>query len=129
MGKAAARPTRAPAPTPVPPLAPARQRSRSQGARPTVPAAAGGWTFLTNHAHVLVCLAADPEARLRDVAERVGITERAVQGIVADLEAAGVVTRVRAGRRNHYTIHGERPLRHPLESHRTVGALLKLVAN
>jgi len=83
-----------------------------------------GWTFLSNHSHVLVCLAQNPDARLRDVAQTVGITERAVQKIVADLEEAGVVSRERRGRRNHYRLHLERPLRHPLEAHRTVGALL-----
>jgi hypothetical protein len=92
-----------------------------------VAAAPAIWTFLTNHTHVLVCLAADPFLRLRDVADRVGITERAVQRIVADLEAAGVLTRLREGRRNHYEIHRERPLRHPIEAHRTVGDLLTLV--
>ena len=85
---------------------------------------APGWTFFSNHGHVLVCLAQDADARLRDVAQSVGITERAVQKIVADLEAAGVVARERRGRRNHYRLHTERPLRHPIEAHRTVGALL-----
>ncbi len=87
------------------------------------------WTFLSNHGHVLVCLARDPEARLRDVALSVGITERAVQKIVSDLEEAGVVERLRDGRRNRYRLHPERPLRHPIESHRTVGALLAMVLN
>lgn len=86
-----------------------------------------GWTFLSNHSHVLLCLAADPGVRLRDVADRVGITERAVQHIVADLEKGGVVTRTRDGRRNHYTIHADRPLRHPIESHCTVRSLLALL--
>ena len=86
----------------------------------------GDWTFLTNHSHVLICLAADPEARLRDVAEQVGITERAVQRIVAELEAAGVIERRREGRRNRYALHRELPLRHPLEAHHTVGELLRL---
>ena len=85
------------------------------------------WTFLSNHAHVLVCLALDPGARLRDVAAEVGITERAVQGIVGDLEAAGVIVRQRQGRRNCYRLHLEAPLRHPLEAHRPVRALLALV--
>jgi DNA-binding MarR family transcriptional regulator len=85
------------------------------------------WTFLSNHAHVLVCLAQDPDARLRDVALSVGITERAVQKIVSDLEAAGVVTRERAGRRNSYRLRLDVPLRHALESHKTVGTLLSLV--
>src|SRR5207247_1242308 len=65
------------------------------------------WTFLTNHAQVLLCLSGDPEIRLRDVAERVGITERACQRIVADLVATGYVTASRVGRRNHYTVDRE----------------------
>jgi DNA-binding MarR family transcriptional regulator len=85
------------------------------------------WTFLSNHAHVLVCLAQDPDARLRDVALSVGITERAVQKIVGDLEEAGIIARERAGRRNSYRLKLDVPLRHALESHRTVGTLLSLV--
>lgn len=85
------------------------------------------WTFLTNHSHVLICLARDPLIRLRDVAQQVGVTERAVQKIVSDLEAARVLTRTRDGRRNRYQIDPDRPLRHPLESHKTVGALLNMV--
>lgn len=85
------------------------------------------WTFLSNHAHVLVCLAQDPDARLRDVAQSVGITERAVLKIVSDLEQAGVLERERAGRRNSYRLNLEAPLRHALESHQTVGVLLSLV--
>ena len=85
------------------------------------------WTFLSNHGHVLVCLALDPEARLRDVAARVGITERAVQKILDDLEEAGVLGRIRSGRRNSYRLNVNLPLRHPLESHRTVGSLLAMV--
>jgi DNA-binding Lrp family transcriptional regulator len=85
------------------------------------------WTFLTNHAHVLLSLASNAELRLRDVAERVGITERAVQRIVADLEEAGYLTRVRSGRRNEYQVHAHKPLRHPIEAHRDVSALIELV--
>ncbi len=85
------------------------------------------WTFLSNHAHVMVCLAQDPDARLRDVALSVGITERAVQKIVSDLEQAGVIVRERAGRRNSYRLNLDVPLRHALESHKTVGILLSLV--
>lgn len=85
------------------------------------------WTFLSNHAHVLLCIAQEPGVRLRDVAERVGITERAVQRIVADLEAGGYLSRVRTGRRNVYEVHADRPLRHPVEAHRQVAALLDLV--
>jgi DNA-binding IclR family transcriptional regulator len=85
------------------------------------------WTFLSNHAHVLVCLALDPDARLRDVALSVGITERAVQKIVSDLEEARVIVRERSGRRNSYRLDLDVPLRHALESHKTVGTLLSLV--
>ena len=88
---------------------------------------ATGWTFLTNHTHVLIYLAGDPSARLRDVAVAVGITERAVQRIVADLESDGVLTHVREGRRNRYSVCGARHLRHPVEAHTTVGALLDLI--
>jgi predicted transcriptional regulator len=94
--------------------------------RPASPAKAP-WTFLTNHAHVLLCLARDPEARLREVAEQVGVTERAVQRIVTELEDAGYVTRAREGRRNHYVVRPELPLRHPIEQHRTVASLIDLV--
>lgn len=86
------------------------------------------WTFLTNHSHVLICLVRDPASRVRDIAILVGITERAVQRIVADLEEAGVITRQRAGRRNQYEIHSESHLRHAVEAHCTVGDLLGLVA-
>lgn len=84
------------------------------------------WTFLTNHAHVLICIARDPETRLRDVAAAVGITERAAQGIVGDLVDAGYVERTRVGRRNRYTINVELPLRHPLEQEQVIGRLLDL---
>jgi DNA-binding MarR family transcriptional regulator len=85
------------------------------------------WTFLSNHAHVLLLLAKDPEIRLREVAEKVGITERAVQRIVADLEAGNYIERERNGRRNRYLIHPELPLRHPVEAHRKVARLLALI--
>jgi len=88
---------------------------------------AGGWTFLSNHTHVLVCLARDPGQVLRKVAQQVGITERAVQRIVAELEAGGVVQRERLGRRNRYALNLDVPLRHPLERHCTVGELLRAV--
>lgn len=87
----------------------------------------GGWTFLTNHAHVLFCIAKDPEVRLRDVAARVRITERAVQRIVTDLEGEGYLTVSKEGRRNRYQINQDLPLRHPIESHRTVKALIEMV--
>ena len=78
-------------------------------------------TFLSNHSHVLFCLADDLEMRLRDVAER------AVYRMVADLEEVGVLTRQKEGRRNSYEVHGDKPLRHAIEAHRTVGDLLKLL--
>ncbi len=86
------------------------------------------WTFLTNHAHVLFALARDPDARLRDVATLVGITERATQAIVADLEAAEYLTRSRVGRRNTYTINRDGFLRHPAEASASVGRLIDVVA-
>ncbi len=85
---------------------------------------AAGWTFLTNHSHVLVALLRNPEQTLREVSLQVGITERATQRIVAELEDAGVLSREKDGRRNRYTIHLESPLRHSLESGHTVGDLL-----
>jgi DNA-binding IclR family transcriptional regulator len=85
------------------------------------------WTFLSNHAHVLLCIARERGVRLRDVAARVGITERAVQRIVADLEEGGYLSRSREGRRNRYEVHLDRPLRHSVESHRDVRVLLNLI--
>ena len=90
-------------------------------------AAPAAWTFFSNHAHVLFCLAADPSMLLRDVAAKVGITEREVQRIVAYLETAGVLTRVREGRRNRYKVNPRVSLRHPVEAHRNIGDLLALV--
>ena len=87
----------------------------------------GTWTFLTNHAHVLVCIAENPDIRGREIAEEVGISERAVQGIISDLVEAGYVVREREGRRNHYTINPEGGLRHPLEDNHTVGELLMML--
>ncbi|MDG4764367.1 MarR family winged helix-turn-helix transcriptional regulator [Solwaraspora sp. WMMD406] len=85
-----------------------------------------GWTFLTNHAHVLLAIARDPDARLRDVADSVGVTERAAQAIVADLEAGGYLRRSRVGRRNHYTVNPAGRFRHPAEADRRIGDLLAL---
>ena len=84
------------------------------------------WTFLTNHAHVLLSVAKDPAARVRDLAVTVGITERAVQRILTELEEAGYLTRERDGRRNTYEVSGDLPLRHPVERHRRVSELLAL---
>ena len=85
------------------------------------------WTFLTNHAHVLVLLDRDPDMRMRDLAREVGITERATQRIISELVESGYLTRRRQGRRNTYTLHGDQPLRHPLESSHTVDELLRAV--
>jgi hypothetical protein len=82
------------------------------------------WTILSNHGHVLVCIASDPDSRLRDIARQVGITERAVFGIVEDLEHGGIIQRIKVGRRNRYLIHVDRPLRHEMISDHTVGDLL-----
>ena len=85
------------------------------------------WTFLTNHAHVLLCLARDPSLRRRDLAERVGITERAVGTILGELAEAGVIAVKRQGRRNAYRLNGRVRLRHPVECHRDVGDLIALI--
>jgi DNA-binding Lrp family transcriptional regulator len=87
------------------------------------------WTFFTNHSHVLFFLAFHPDLPLKEVAQAVGITERAVQRIVKDLEEAGMLKREKVGRRNHYEIHEEYTLRHPLESHRSIGELLSFIQN
>jgi hypothetical protein len=85
------------------------------------------WTFLTNHLQVLACLARDPELRIRDIANLIGITERATVQILSQLEASGYLTKTRVGRRNHCTVHGELPLRHPLQAGHQVGELLRVV--
>lgn len=101
----------------------------SLSARPAATSSARTWTFLTNHAHVLLALAREPTARLRDVAISVGITERAAQAIVADLEAAGYLQRERVGRRNAYTINAAGRFRHPAESDHRIGELIALFAD
>ncbi len=90
--------------------------------------AAHSWTFLTNHAHVLAVLHSHPNMVLREVAIEVGITERAVQRIIQDLEEAGFIERERVGRQNRYRILKRQSLRHPIEAHRKIGDLLKLIA-
>jgi Winged helix-turn-helix DNA-binding len=85
------------------------------------------WRFVTNHAHVLACIAADPRARLRDIAATVDVTERTAGQIVRELEQAGYLTKTRVGRRNHYEVHGELPLRHPQHRHHTVGELIRFL--
>ena len=86
------------------------------------------WTFLTNHARVLLCIAHDPGARLRDIAASVGITERAAYGIVTDLTAAGYIVKQKNGRRNRYQIQAHLPLPEPTRRERTVGDVLALLA-
>lgn len=97
------------------------------GTAAKAPAPPTTWTFLSNHAHVLICLAREPDARMRDVALTVGITERAVQRIVAELVAGGFLSVTKDGRRNRYSVDGRLPLRHPVEAHRRVRDLLDLV--
>lgn len=104
--------------------------STKASAVPSAPVTAQdhSWTFLTNHAHVLLCLAAaEGDVRVRDIAERVGITERAVQRILSELEDASYIERSREGRRNFYEVRTDLPLRHPIEAHRSVKALIDLV--
>lgn len=85
------------------------------------------WTFLTNHAHVLLCIWSDAEVRLRDIAAKVGITERATQRIVSDLIDGGYLTSRRVGRCNIYEVHPNLPFRHPIENHHNVGEFLRLM--
>ncbi len=112
---------------------PAKRSGRLAAQLPARPAARPEsqpqWTFLSNHAHVLLLLARDPDIRLRDVATQVGITERAVQRIVADLEEGSYIERERLGRRNRYRVHPDLPLRHPIEAHRRIGSLIALVVD
>ena len=91
------------------------------------PPRSASWTFLTNHSHVLLCLAGDESLRVRELADLVGITERAVLKILGELEAGGVIERTREGRRNRYRVQHATTLRHPLEAHRTVGDLIAAV--
>jgi predicted transcriptional regulator len=86
------------------------------------------WSFLTNHAQVLLCIAHDTEIRLRDIGEAVGITERAVHRIVDELNTAGYISRRRNGRRNNYTIQSQLPLPDPLARDQKVGDLLAILA-
>jgi len=86
------------------------------------------WTFLSNHAHVLLCIAQHPELTIRELSDQVGITERAVQRILSELQQARYIDKRRSGRRNCYVVDRDRPLRHPLEAHQSIGALIALVA-
>lgn len=85
------------------------------------------WTFFTNHAHVLFCISQDPDVTLREVSLQVGITERATQRIVAELEADGYLRHEKKGRRNHYELSNDAPLRHPIESHVEIGEVLRVL--
>ena len=91
--------------------------------------AQGTWRFVTNHTQVLLCIARDPQVRLRDVASTVGITERAAQRILADLVEAGYVTRERVGRRNRYVINDRLRMRHPAQATHEVRELHELLAS
>jgi len=105
-------------------VAPSEPTSQPERAEP----APVGWTFLTNHAHVLIRIAMDPRVLVRTLAEEVGIRERAVLRIIGDLEEAGYLTHAREGRQNVYAVRLEKPLRHPIERHKTVGDLIDAVA-
>ena len=96
-------------------------------AEQNLPKPVSRWDFLTNHAHVLVCVARDPGIRLRDIASAIGITERAAHRILSELVDEGYVVRERKGRRNHYQVKTELPLRHPLAEEREVGDLLEVL--
>jgi uncharacterized membrane protein len=100
-------------------------RSLEQSSQRSVPR----WDFLTNHAHVLVCVAHDSGIRLRDIAAAVGITERAAYRILSELVEEGYVLRERQGRRNRYQVKPARPLRHPLVQEREVGELLEALSD
>ena len=86
-----------------------------------------GWSFLTSHARVLQAVAADPTIRLRDIAAKVGITERRAAQIVGELERAGYLAKARDGRRNRYQIHEDLSLRHPSHQHRTLRELIRFL--
>ena len=105
---------------------PACQEARLAAADEETVSARPAWTFLTNHAHVLLCIYREPGIRLRDVALRVGITERTVQKIVAELAEAGYLVVEKDGRCNRYQLQMDLRLRHPLESQQAVGRLLEL---
>lgn len=105
-----------------------KRGAKKQAALPTEPAPKA-WTFLTNHAHVLILLYGEPGLVLREVAQKVGITERAVQRIVQDLEEEGFVRREKVGRKNQYEVVTDKALRHPIEWHRKIGDLISLITD
>lgn len=84
------------------------------------------WQFLTNHGHVMIYLSRHPDARIRDIALAIGITERSAQTILAELEREGYVSKTKVGRRNHYQVHAELKFRHPQESEQSISALLDI---
>jgi DNA-binding MarR family transcriptional regulator len=86
------------------------------------------WTYLSNHGHVLICLFRDSEARLRDIAQLVGITERGVSRVLSELEEVGVIQKEKVGRRNRYQLNLTARLRHPLESHATLADLVRILS-
>ena len=98
------------------------QHSPAPSERP----AGTGWRFLTNHGHVLIYLSRHPDARIRDIASAVGITERSTQAILAELESDGYVTKIKVGRRNRYQLHPDLTFRHPEEAGQPIGALLRI---
>ena len=102
-------------------------RASDPGADSPSPSTGPRWTFLSNHAHVLISLAEDSDVLMREVAAKTGITERAVAKILVDLEREGLVERHREGRRNSSKLDLDKPLRHPIEQHRTVGELIALI--
>ena len=87
------------------------------------------WTFLTNHAQVLLCISRNPDMRMREIAEQVGITERAAQRIVGDLVSEGYVSRKKVGRRNEYEVNDHARLRHPLSRDHEIGEVLGVLAS
>jgi len=91
--------------------------------------AAGNWTFLSNHGHVLIALSKDPTLRIRDLVEMIGITERSVRAIISDLEADGYIEIIKIGRRNQYRINEQTKFRHPAEAGKPISSLLKIFSS
>jgi predicted transcriptional regulator len=108
-------------------LKPTQRKTAKKTPTSPAPKETSRWTFLTNHAHVLILLSTDPSMVLREVASIVGITERAVQRIISDLVDDGFLQRDKVGRNNHYRILTKQPLRHRIEAHRTIGDLVAFV--
>ena len=104
---------------------PAPKRKRAPIRRRPEPEPSVGWTYLTNHTHAIIALLREPDIRVRELAIEVGITERAIVRILGELQADGVVEKTREGRRNHYEVNLDTPLRHPLESHCSLKDLVK----